>query len=198
MKRRFNLMLAVGSIGLLGFAGAAIAAVTFDAADGTGFVGKGDVQLAYGWNNKQLQANASNVDFLYTDVTDYEYTCEGHLEGGNQGKGKGKGKKKVRSVLDTSTAISRDLTTATRHNPKGDINGFNLQGFEAILSQDDIPEVGETCTAIDEETGKEFTGTISEVSTPIATLDGDKLEVTHHGVNPKTVWTPPAPLEPVA
>jgi len=31
-----------------------VAAVTFDASNGTGFVGKGDVQLAFGWN-KQLR-----------------------------------------------------------------------------------------------------------------------------------------------
>ena len=36
----------------------ASASVTFNPATGTGFVGKGDVQLAYGWNNKQLQDNA--------------------------------------------------------------------------------------------------------------------------------------------
>lgn len=41
----------------------ALAAVTFDASTGTGFVGKGDVQLAFGWNNKQLQANAAGVTF---------------------------------------------------------------------------------------------------------------------------------------
>src|SRR5918996_4693526 len=38
---------------------AAFALVTFDPSTGTGFVGKGDVQTAFGWNNKQLQNNAS-------------------------------------------------------------------------------------------------------------------------------------------
>lgn len=39
----------------------AIAAVTFDPVTGTGFVGKGDVQTAFGWNNQQLQQNADGV-----------------------------------------------------------------------------------------------------------------------------------------
>jgi hypothetical protein len=33
--------------------------VTFNETNGTGFVGKGDVQVAFGWNNKQLQTNAT-------------------------------------------------------------------------------------------------------------------------------------------
>jgi hypothetical protein len=40
----------------LATAGAAFAAITFNPDDGTGFVGKGDVQEAFGWNNHALQA----------------------------------------------------------------------------------------------------------------------------------------------
>jgi hypothetical protein len=32
-------------------------------ADGTGFVGKGDVQTALGWNNQKLQSNATKLAF---------------------------------------------------------------------------------------------------------------------------------------
>lgn len=46
--------------------GTANAAVTFNETNGTGFVGKGDVQMAFGWNNKQLQTNASTVAFSFT------------------------------------------------------------------------------------------------------------------------------------
>jgi hypothetical protein len=45
---------------------AASAAVTFNETNGTGFVGKGDVQVAFGWNNKQLQTNATGVSFSFT------------------------------------------------------------------------------------------------------------------------------------
>jgi hypothetical protein len=45
---------------------AASASVTYDAATGKGFVGKGDVQTAYGWNNAALQANAAGVTFAFS------------------------------------------------------------------------------------------------------------------------------------
>lgn len=55
---------------LVAFAAAAVfaasAAVMADVIvypDGSAFVGKGDVQSAFGWNNAQLQANASGVTF---------------------------------------------------------------------------------------------------------------------------------------
>jgi len=38
--------------------GAALAAVDFSVSNGTGFVGKGDAQLVFGWNNADLQRNA--------------------------------------------------------------------------------------------------------------------------------------------
>jgi hypothetical protein len=42
---------------------AVFATVTFDPATGTGFVGKGDVQTAFGWNNAAAQRNAGGVTF---------------------------------------------------------------------------------------------------------------------------------------
>jgi hypothetical protein len=42
---------------------AVFASVTFDPVSGTGFVGKGDVQSAFGWNNAALQRNAGGVTF---------------------------------------------------------------------------------------------------------------------------------------
>ena len=43
----------------------ASAGVQYDAATGKGFVGKGDVQTAFGWNNGDLQKNAAGVTFKY-------------------------------------------------------------------------------------------------------------------------------------
>lgn len=50
------------------------AAVTFNPATGSGFVGKGDVQLAFSWNNAKLQLNASGVTFSYKSVQTYTIT----------------------------------------------------------------------------------------------------------------------------
>ena len=131
--------------GLALVAGQAAAAVTFDAATGQGFVGKGDVQVPWGWNNATLQQEAENVDFFskQVDETDYELTCE--WDTGN--------KKKVHHVQTTKKAvedaIEYDVTKATRKNPKGAVTGFKLLGYGRTLSSqssgDPIPTVGAGC-----------------------------------------------------
>jgi hypothetical protein len=73
---------------------AAYAAVTFNAppaGDCSGFVGKGDVQNAFGWNNAQLQANAANVTFTYevSETVQQECTTTGmppHVSTGQRTK----------------------------------------------------------------------------------------------------------------
>jgi hypothetical protein len=64
-------------VGVLLAGAVASATVTFDPTSGTGFVGKGDVQLVFGWNNAQLQANAGNIEFQYSagSVTESSWTC---------------------------------------------------------------------------------------------------------------------------
>jgi hypothetical protein len=58
-------------------AGVAYATITFDGVTGVGFVGKGDVQYTFGWNNKGLQDNADSVKFqaTSTDVTEVSWEC---------------------------------------------------------------------------------------------------------------------------
>lgn len=63
MTRRLGTIAAVSSVGILAMGGTAAAAVTYDPATGYGFVGKGEVQIAYGWNNSTLQKNAKDVTF---------------------------------------------------------------------------------------------------------------------------------------
>ena len=46
-----NKIRVLAAIAALAVSTAALATVTFDPATGIGFVGKGDVQLAFGWNN---------------------------------------------------------------------------------------------------------------------------------------------------
>ncbi len=77
MKSKSMLITVVTLVAILLTVTVAFAAVTFDPATGTGFVGKGDVQLIYGWNNKQLQDNAANVQFRANSevVTEVSWTC---------------------------------------------------------------------------------------------------------------------------
>ena len=52
-------------------------AITFDPATGLGFVGKGDVQYTFGWNNAQLQSGAAGLMFQVNrvEVSEVSWTC---------------------------------------------------------------------------------------------------------------------------
>ena len=108
----FVLVAAIAAVG-------AFAAVTFDPATGTGFVGKGDVQTAFGWNNAQLQANAGGVAFSFSQTIDEELTC-------NPGNSQNVNARREGTREGTiGAAVSYD---ARRRNQ---INGFILTGFGA-------------------------------------------------------------------
>ena len=57
-------------------AAAAWASVTFDPVTGAGFVGKGDVQSAFGWNNAQAQANIPSITFFVRVTQQRTQTCQ--------------------------------------------------------------------------------------------------------------------------
>ena len=116
---------------------AAMAAVTYDPGTGTGFVGKGDVQLAFGWNNKQLQTNASGVTFTYNTIDTYEAVCTWTTGEGTRGE-------KTHNIShEQSTAVSSAIAYDTR--VKNQITGFNLTGLGATTSTGEVPVVGGAC-----------------------------------------------------
>ena len=166
-------------------AGAALASVTFDVATGKGFVGKGDVQLAFGWNNAKLQAQAGNVSFNYTqvDATDYEVVCE--FDTGTRHV--------VHHVQTThkslSDALSYDVTKANRQNPQGDVTGFNLTGatnVQQTASGDPIPSVGDGCP------GNSGLGAITGVTvTSSSSTGGLYVSDAALGLGPVLIWSTP-------
>jgi hypothetical protein len=93
-------------------AGAAVAAVSFDPATGTGSVGKVDVQKAFSWKNSQLQQNAADVSFAYVSRTYYTLVCPEDT---------------YSDVITVTQPILDEIAT----NPSGtQINGFTLTGYE--------------------------------------------------------------------
>jgi hypothetical protein len=116
---------------------AAFATVTFDPATGTGFVGKGDVQLALGWNNAQLQGNAKGATFSYNTSTDYSAVCTWTTGEGTRGE-------KTHDVTHNTTT---SVTDSVGYNARvhAQIDGFNLTGFGATTSTGDVPVVGGPC-----------------------------------------------------
>ncbi|MDQ0730294.1 hypothetical protein [Arthrobacter sp. B1I2] len=113
--------------GLFALASPAVATVTFDPATGAGFVGKGDVQLVYGWNNKALQDKAGAVDFRVNSSSETSWTCTKVVVQGND---------ETRDVVqqrNSSITFQGLVTTVARDNSKGKdgpVTGFYLQGYE--------------------------------------------------------------------
>lgn len=117
---------------------AAFAAVTFDSESGTGFVGKGDVQLALGLNNAQLQAQANSLVFAVTTTSETTWTCD--RDAGPQTQER------------TNTSTTSGLLTAVAR-VRNQVTGFNLLGYDGgEVVENDGPAVG-SCptfwTAID-------------------------------------------------
>ena len=102
---------------------AAWATVTFDPTTGTGFVGKGDVQLVYLWNNKQLQDNGSKVKFRANSltVTEVSWECTNLHNDNVQERSR-----------TTTTSVEGIVSSIARDNSKGkdgSITGFHLNGY---------------------------------------------------------------------
>jgi hypothetical protein len=137
---RKSLLAAVAATTL--FASAASASVIFDSNGGTGFVGKGDIQVLYGWNNQKLQQNAGGVAFSYdaTDVYDVECYWETVT---------GQGRIIVHDInVPRHTRVNASVAYDARRNSSGkngDITCFNLSGFGSTTTNGTVPAVGGTC-----------------------------------------------------
>lgn len=121
----------------LALAAPATAAVNFDTATGTGFVGKGDVQTAFAWNNHQLQGNASGLSFTYESEATYEAVCTWVTGEGTRGEKTHTVTQKKKASLES--AVNYDART------KNQITGFKLNGFGATTTTGTVPTVGGAC-----------------------------------------------------
>jgi hypothetical protein len=88
--------------------------------NGTGFVGKGQVQSAFKWNNAKLQQNAGGVSFSFVQAATETATCDFNNQHVTMHRG---GKR--------AGTISSQVAYETRKNRKGYITGFNLTGIVA-------------------------------------------------------------------
>lgn len=116
-------------------ASVATAAVVLDE-NGTGFIGKGDIQSIFGWNNAQLQANAGQIRFVFTTSASASWECEWWTGPDHNRKYHSI---TVSSEQDVDAAIAYDA----RANKKGQVTGFNLLGFSSANETTDGGAVGE-------------------------------------------------------
>ncbi len=121
----------------LALAAPATAAVTFDPATGEGFVGKGDVQTAFAWNNHQLQGNASGLSFTYESEATYDAVCQFVTGEGKRGEQTHTVSQKKKSSLEST------ITYEAR--AKNQITGFKLAGFGSTTTTGTVPTLGGAC-----------------------------------------------------
>jgi hypothetical protein len=124
--RKIIMLLMVALAALALSATAAFAAYTFDPATGTGFVGKGDVQLIYSWNNTQLQNNASKVDFRTSTTNETTWTCSKPNPSDPDKPDIVNNRSNSTTTQGLATTVSRD----TSKGKNGPVTGFNLTGYE--------------------------------------------------------------------
>jgi hypothetical protein len=125
MKTSFYRQAKIAGLAMLVLSSAALASVTFNSSTGVGFVGKGDVQTLYGWNNAQLQNNAGNVGFRFQDTETATWNCEKIVITGN---GTEHDIIQVRSNITNTEGI-----VASIGRMKTQITGFNLNGWDGSL-----------------------------------------------------------------
>jgi hypothetical protein len=132
--RKFAIAAAVAAAAI---SSAAMALVTVDS-NGYGFVGKGDVQLAFGWNNAAAQRNANAVSFHSQSSTSYEAVCTWTTGENTRGE-------RVHNVThNRSTAVLSNIASDPRKT--GQWTGYNLNGFGAVTtSGDPVPVEGGAC-----------------------------------------------------
>jgi hypothetical protein len=117
MNKRSIIGLALA--GAIATSAALMAAVTFDPATGYGFVGKGDVQLVYGWNNKALQDHADDVEFRVNSrvVTEISWICTNTNNETTQERER-----------TTTTTVQGVLESVARE--RNQVTGFILNGYD--------------------------------------------------------------------
>ena len=126
--RKLFLAMGLALVAMLVAAGAAFAAYTFDPATGTGFVGKGDVQLIYGYNNQQLQTNASKIDFRAITTSETSWTCSRPAPTPQDPN------REITQQRNNTTTAQGLATTVARETSKGKngpVTGFNLTGYDS-------------------------------------------------------------------
>ncbi|MFI7581109.1 hypothetical protein [Kocuria kalidii] len=136
----------------------ASAAAKYDPASGTGYVSKGEVQSALGWNNKEFQANADRVSF---SVQTYQYlrmawTC---TEDGGDGTLEREG------FRDNYRYGWIDTTPRER----GQVVGFELSDYQYIVGIS-VP-AGESETGVCPESWTASGVRLAEVEEEEITLD---------------------------
>jgi hypothetical protein len=131
------------ALAVVGLAGPA-SAYTLDTVTGLGWVGKGEVQTAFAWNNQAMQRNVGGVTFSYESSDTYSAVCSFTTGAGTPGE-------QTHDVtIPRHTSVSAVIAYDQRNNSKGingPFTGWYLTGFGATSTTGTVPVVGEACVA---------------------------------------------------
>jgi len=118
------------------------ASITFDATTGKGFVGKGNVQTVLGWNNAQLQANASSVTFTYKSTDTYLITETWATGNPDKPVSMNSHTTEIRTEIGISATLDGD---PRQTKGQKQFTGFILNGWfgDPIFSGGTLPKVDE-------------------------------------------------------
>lgn len=131
MMKKLSTCLGIGVFAAsMAVAAPSVAAAKYDPESGTGYVSKGEVQAALGWNNEEFQANAVRIDFNFRT---YRYlrlawTCTEDGGGGTL----------ERESFRHSTSYGRLTTTPQGHQQ---VVGFKLSDPEYLTARN-VPAPG--------------------------------------------------------
>jgi hypothetical protein len=142
MKSRLLVGLIAGMIALAAIA-VASATVTFDPSNGKGFVGKGDIQLPWGWNNQKMQTEAKNLAFTY--VTSDTYTVTEVWATGNPDKPWSLASHET--TVTHTTGVNDTIAYDARTHKQ--VDGFNLTGFSSTSGGSGVVPVADFVVWVD-------------------------------------------------
>ena len=147
--------------GLLLAGTGAASAYTMDAT-GVGWVGKGEVQSVFGWNNKTMQDNYPSVTFVYDSTATYRVTCAFSTPGAHSTDHE--------IHFTKATDINATVGSTARKNSQGKdgpMTGWYLTGYGTTTTDDgNVPAVGDGCP------GNSGLGAVTAVEQTGAGADG--------------------------
>jgi hypothetical protein len=170
IKKSFTKVAALAATGII--ATSAMAAVLLNP-DGTGFVGKGDVQQVFGWNNAQAQRNFESVDFEYDSTDTYDVVCEWTTVTGGQTP-----KVILHDVtVPKHTKVKSKMAFSVKTNKQGanEMTGWHLGGWGEVQVDGTTPVLGGTCPNGGGGLITEVTQTDSKGGLYVKSVDGKKL-----------------------
>lgn len=133
-------------------ASAAYAIVTYNPATG-GWAGKGDVQTAFGWNNKVMQNNHQAITFEYDATVGYSFECEWYT---------GPDHNRTYHLQEKTVTFGVAGTIADTDRKTGQWTGWFLGAI--------VGDVGEATEPVDSDCGAEGNGMKSIVEGSVQPL----------------------------